>query len=114
MEMSGQSCPRCGISGIHACPGKPIAPPTMEQVKAFQKAIDNIFKEDVMVDEKPIRLTQFTRDEIMKRIQAHSPLEAQRLEDKIVAFRLHCDSLQEFHGVLDAHLKWWEDNHPPE
>lgn len=33
-------CSKCGIAGIHACPGKPIPPPTPEEEDRFRKRIN--------------------------------------------------------------------------
>lgn len=32
-------CPRCGVSGIHACPGEPIQTWTADDHEAFENAI---------------------------------------------------------------------------
>lgn len=44
MELEGIKCSRCGIGGIHACPGKPIPPPTPEQEVRFRKVFEDALK----------------------------------------------------------------------
>lgn len=42
MEIEGQSCPRCGISGIHACPGKPLKKPTPEDEARLRQMLKEV------------------------------------------------------------------------
>lgn len=36
-------CSRCGITGIHACPGRPLPTPTPEDEARVDTALDRIF-----------------------------------------------------------------------
>lgn len=46
MQVPGQTCPKCGISGIHACPGKPLPPPTPEDEARIRAVFENLPKVD--------------------------------------------------------------------
>lgn len=50
LELEGQYCPKCNISGIHACPGKPLPKPTPEEEARFRKVLDDLVKGDVKVN----------------------------------------------------------------
>lgn len=39
MEIVGQRCSKCGISGIHACPGKPLPTPTHDDKVRMRQAL---------------------------------------------------------------------------
>lgn len=43
-------CSRCGCSGIHACIGRVLPPPTPEEEARLTKTLDSIFKN---VDSNP-------------------------------------------------------------
>jgi hypothetical protein len=42
-QVPGQTCPRCNIGGIHACPGRPLPPPTKEEEKRLTATLQKIF-----------------------------------------------------------------------
>lgn len=51
LEIEGQSCPKCGISGIHACPGKPLPTRTPEEEARIRQVFENLAKGHV--EQKP-------------------------------------------------------------
>lgn len=51
LEIEGQSCPKCGISGIHACPGKPLPTHTPEEEARIRQVFENLAKGQV--EQKP-------------------------------------------------------------
>lgn len=44
-SLADYECPRCGCSGVHACIGKRLPPPTPEEEAAMTKALEEIFKQ---------------------------------------------------------------------
>lgn len=44
-SLADYECPRCGCSGVHACIGKRLPPPTPEEEAAMTKALEQIFKQ---------------------------------------------------------------------
>lgn len=42
LDTEGQSCSKCGISGIHACPGKPLPPTTEEEQERIRKVFEDL------------------------------------------------------------------------
>lgn len=45
LTLTGIACSKCGISGIHACPGKPLPQPTPEDEARLHNALREIFPE---------------------------------------------------------------------
>lgn len=45
LTLNGIACSKCGISGIHACPGKPLLTPTPEDEARMENALREIFPE---------------------------------------------------------------------
>lgn len=56
LEIKGQSCPKCGISGIHACPGKPLPKPTPEEEARIRKVFENLASDHKVIDNNHERL----------------------------------------------------------
>lgn len=44
IDLEETACPRCNISGIHACPGKPVPPMTPEDKERFRETLKKVFK----------------------------------------------------------------------
>lgn len=40
---SAVECPKCGCTGIHACIGKRLQPPTEKEIASLNAALDKIF-----------------------------------------------------------------------
>lgn len=41
-----QKCAKCGIHGIHACPGKPLPKPTTEDEARLRAALRSVFGQE--------------------------------------------------------------------
>ncbi len=51
-SLADYECPRCGCSGIHACIGRRLPPPTPEEEAATTKALENIFRDVASEEQK--------------------------------------------------------------
>lgn len=47
MTASFSPCPKCGIAGIHACPGRHLEPPTEAQLAEFRSRVEALLKQHV-------------------------------------------------------------------
>lgn len=51
-------CPSCGITGIHACTGAPIAPMTLEESEKLDRVMNEIFQEAKLRAKAPAQVGQ--------------------------------------------------------
>lgn len=59
------TCPNCGDTGIHACIGRVLPPPTEEEMARFNKVLDEIFKVEVapvVVPKRTLVVKRLTRE----------------------------------------------------
>jgi hypothetical protein len=74
-ETPRSGCPRCGISGIHACPGRVLPPPTPEEEERLTRLLqDTLRKPDLVVSEETYaEFETFLAQELLKYGMNYSP-----------------------------------------
>lgn len=60
-------CSKCGVTGLHACVGRVLPPPTPEEEARFKKVLDGIFGAEALPDDGIPVLTEVVPNEEVDR-----------------------------------------------
>lgn len=56
LDFNGPPCSKCGIRGIHACPGKPLPPATEDEQERLRKIFENLAENHMVTTDDHDRL----------------------------------------------------------
>lgn len=116
LEIQGQVCPKCGIGGIHACPGKPIPPMTPEEEVRLRSALDQIFRAENNLLEttripKPLVVLEDSRVKFIEEYMGINYPSSLTRYGQFLDGLARRSSGEEYRARRDTYLNNWAEKH---